>query len=103
MIAIEILIPLFSNEGDEFTADHHGAFESVLTDTFGGFTRPFGVVLGGWQSAGIVYVDKSQLYVVGITSMLIDGHKVLHVVDVAKTHYSQLAIFVRYLGMAEII
>lgn len=103
MITIEILIPLFSNDGDEFVVGHHTAFEAEIIATFGGFSVLPGVVLGGWESEGIVYLDKTRVYVVAVTSLVVEGEKVVRLVEFAKVHYDQKAIFIRYLGMAEIL
>lgn len=100
MILIEIFIPLAGNDGETFTGEHHAAFEAVLADLFGGFSRLPGTVAGGWSDAGRLYRDDLVIYVVGIRS-IVDGAKVGEAVTVAKAHYAQLAIFVRYLGLAE--
>jgi hypothetical protein len=102
MIIVEILIPLTSNEGAVFTADHHAAFEAHLIAVFGGFSLLPGTVKGGWADAGVIYTDETRVYAVALVSIT-DGAKVADVVIVAKAHYAQLAIFVRYLGIAEIL
>lgn len=102
MIIVEILIPLTSNEGAAFTADHHAAFEAALIATFGGFSLLPGTVKGGWSDAGVVYTDETRVYAVAIAS-IVEGGKVRDAAELAKAHYSQLAIFVRYLGLAEVI
>jgi len=103
VIVVEILIPLTSNEGAAFDADHHLAFESHLIAAFGGYSLLPGTVRGGWADAGVVYTDETRVYAVALGSLLTDGHKVVDIVEVAKAHYGQLAIFVRYLGMAEVL
>lgn len=101
MLIIELYIPLADNDGRVFTADHHEAFETVLAGLFGGFTRT-GQVTGGWQHEGRIYRDELVSYVVTLPS-IVQGAKVGEAVDVAKAHYAQLAIFVRYLGLAEVL
>jgi hypothetical protein len=103
VIVVEILIPLTSNEGAAYDAAHHLAFEAHLIDTFGGYSLLPGTVRGGWKDAGIVYTDETRVYAVALSSLLAEGHKVVAVAEIAKAHYAQLAIFVRYLGMAEIL
>jgi len=100
---VEILIPLTSNEGAAFEADHHVAFEAHLITIFGGYSLLPGTVRGGWMDAGVVFTDETRVYAVALVSLLADGGKVIHIVEIAKAHYGQLAIFVRYLGMAEIL
>lgn len=100
MIIVEIFIPLASNDGETFSGEHHAAFEAVLADLFGGFSRLPGKVAGGWAHEGRLYSDDLVVYLVGLRS-LVDGGKVGQAAAVAKAHYGQLAIFVRYLGLAE--
>ena len=57
-------------------------------------------VRGGWEADGVVFNDETRVYAVAIASITA-GDKVAEVVAVAKAHYGQLAIFVRYLGLAE--
>ena len=103
MVIVEILIPLASNEGATFDAAHHQAFEAHLITTFGGYSLLPGTVRGGWIDTGVVYTDETRVYAVAIDSLLVDGHKVVAVAEIAKVHYAQLAIFVRYLGLAEVL
>lgn len=103
MTFVEILIPLTSNEGSAFDADHHRAFEAELISTFGAYSQLPGAVRGGWAHAGVVYTDENRVYGVAVEALLRDSAKLLHVVEFAKAHYSQLAIFVRYLGQAEVL
>lgn len=103
MTIVEILIPLTSNEGTTFEAAHHLAFEAHLITSFGGYSLLPGTVRGGWMDEGVVFSDESRVYAVAVESLLGDSHKILHIVEIAKAHYGQLAIFVRYLGLAEIL
>lgn len=101
-IFVEILIPLTSNEGSTFTHDHHAAFEAHLLIVAGGFSLLPGTVAGGWSDDGVVYNDTLRVYAVTLVSIT-EGGKVREIVDFAKAHYTQLAIFVRYLGLAEVL
>lgn len=103
MTIVEILIPLTSNEGAAFEAAHHLAFEAHLINAFGGYSLLPGTVRGGWMDAGVTFTDETRVYAIALTSLLADSAKILAVVETAKAHYSQLAIFVRYLGQAEIM
>lgn len=103
MIIVEILIPLTSNEGAAFDAAHHVAFEAHLITAFGGYSLLPGTVRGGWVDAGVVFTDETRVYAVAVTSLLAAGSDVIRIVEIAKAHYGQLAIFVRYLGMAEVL
>ena len=102
MIVVEILIPLTSNEGAAFTAEHHRAFETNLIAVFGGFSLLPGTVRGGWEADGVCYGDETRVYAVALGSIA-DGGDVGEVIAIAKTHYGQLAIFIRYLGLAEVL
>ncbi len=103
MIETTILIPLVSNEGDTFSPAHHRAFEAVLLDRFGGFTRLPGTASGGWVDGGVTYRDDTVLYMVLVVGVLQRSEALHEVLDFAKSHYRQLAVTVRYLGVAEII
>jgi hypothetical protein len=102
MIAVEIFIPVASNEGEEFQAEDDAAFELHLLNLFGGMSRLPGLVQGAWIDAGAVYRDQNRVYVVALASIG-DGSKIREAVDFAKKHYRQLAIFVRYLGQVEVL
>ena len=102
MIAVEILIPVAGNNGQAFSADHHIAFETLLADRFGGWTRLPGLAQGAWIDNGTVYRDSTFVYVV-IARLVVDASKIAEVIAFAKAHYSQLAIAVRYLGVIEIV
>lgn len=102
MLAIEFFIPLAGNDGHTFTASHHLAFETVMVDIFGGFSRLPGTVTGRWADAGRVYHDDLVVYLVALPSITA-GDKVARAVEVAKAHYAQEAIFLRYLGTTEIL
>lgn len=101
MIIVELYIPLADNDGRTFGADHHAAFEQVLTARFGGATRLPGSASGIWSDSGRTYRDDLVIYAVAVRSLL-DG-AVREAAEVAKAHYAQEAIFVRYLGHAEIV
>ncbi len=101
MIEVTILIPLTANSGEEFSASHHGAFETFLGKTFGGFTRVPGEARGVWFNDDVRYDDRLVAYVVALGS-LTEGGKLIRVIEIAKSHYQQEALFLRYLGMAEI-
>ena len=103
MIEIRILIPLSSNEGVTFTQEHHRSFEAVLLRYFGGFSRVPGATIGGWQNAeGQVFNDYSACYIVAVKSITAT-HNLVKVAAFAKTHYRQEALYLSYLGMAEIL
>lgn len=104
MIEVTLLVPLSDNDGATFTAPHHASFEAVLLDHFGGFTRLPGNAKGGWldSKTGRIYFDESILYMVGVGGLVGNG-ALREVVRLAKLHYRQEAILLRYLGVAEVI
>lgn len=103
MINIDILIPVSDNEGESFPQEHHFAFEQVILDHFEGFTRPTGVSIGGWKDpTGKVYRDLSITYRIAVPSITAAA-PLAKIIDFAKSHYRQLAIFVTYLGMSEVL
>lgn len=102
MIEATILIPMAGNDGQTFSATHHRVFEQVLLDYFGGLSRLPGSVQGVWKDGEKRYDDSLIAYLVAFPSIG-DGWKLVASADFAKDHYRQEAIFLRYLGMAEIV
>lgn len=103
MFEVQVLIPVVDNDGRAFTGEDHTAFEVVLVDRFGGFTLYPSTAVGGWKDAsGVLFTDRTRMYGIAVASIT-DGAKIADVVTFAKAHYRQLAIFVRYLGLVEIL
>lgn len=102
MVEVTILIPVADNSGSTFDSQHHIAFERFVLDRFGGLSRSAHTVDGLWDDQGRTYRDTLLVYTVAVQSIL-DGGKLREVVDFAKEHYRQEAIYLRYLGMSEII
>jgi hypothetical protein len=103
MFEVQILIPVQSNEGATFSSAHHAAFEAELLAAFGGFTRIPVEAVGAWKNAaGVRFDDETRLYAVALTSIT-RGGDVAAVVAFAKAHYAQEAVFIRYLGVVEIL
>jgi hypothetical protein len=70
-----------------------------------GFSLRFpapGAVEGGWEHEGKVYRDRTLAYVVALPSITWGG-KVGEAAEFAKAHYEQIHLFVRYLGLAEVL
>ena len=102
MIEVQILIPTNENSGQTFAPNHDAAFESELLRLFGGCSLLPGTVAGQWVDAGTIYTDQSRVYAVALKS-LTEGNKVREATEFAKIHYGQLAIYVRYLGLSEVL
>lgn len=102
MFELSLFIPLQDNEKVAFSAAHFAQFESVLLDLFGGFSRRGTTINGAWLDAGVRYDDNLVEYIVAVGS-IVDGQKVAEAAKRAAAHFDQLAIYVRYLGQAEII
>ncbi len=101
IIEVTIFIPVAANDGTPFDQAHHAEFEAFVLNRFGGISLLPGIVDGAWSDAGITYRDQSRMYLVALGSLL-DGGILKEVLDFAKRHYRQQAIFFRYLGVAEI-
>jgi hypothetical protein len=101
MIPADVYVPTASNAGEAFSATHHEAFEAYLASCVGGYTLT-GEVRGGWSHAGRTYTDTSRVYSVSVAG-LADLAKILHVAEIAKIHYGQLAIFVRWAGLTDVL
>lgn len=103
MITITILIPLADNAAVTFAPAHHTAFEHQLAGIFGGFTRLPGEFWGAWIDLGTLYSDATRAYQVAVSGLVERGEDIRRAVEIARVHYRQEAIFVSYLGQAEII
>ncbi len=102
MFELQVFIPIVGNDGIAFTGEDHTAFEAVVVERFGGFTLYPSHAVGAWVDAGVTYRDSIRIYGIVVKSIT-DGAKVAEVVTFAKAHYAQLAIFIRYLGVTEIL
>jgi hypothetical protein len=102
MFEVTIFIPTADNDGKAFDAAHHAAFEAATVERFGGLTRYQNGAHGVWTDGNKTYVDANIIYGVAVAS-LTDGDKVRDLVSIAKSHYRQEAIFIKYLGIAEIL
>lgn len=103
VIEVHILIPIRDNQGQIFAAEYNKEFETILRDEFQGYSQLPGWVAGGWKDgSGNVYSDQTRIYAVDLKSIT-EGGKVKTVVEFAKNHYRQLAIFIRYLGLCEVL
>ncbi len=102
MFEVQVLIPTFSNSGENFSVAHHSAFENALLAAFGGFTLYPSHAAGSWMSNGVRFDDSLRMYGVALSSLGLGG-KLAETVAFARSHYEQEAIFIRYLGMTEIL
>lgn len=101
MFEIRMLIPVASNDGATFTPGHHAQFEAMAVELFGGVTR-YGSAAGLWADGGKLFRDDTIVYSVAAGS-IVDGAKVAQLTTFAKAHYGQLAIYITYLGQAEVL
>ncbi len=102
MIEVQIFIPVNDNDGKSFSQQTDDAFEARLIALFGGFSLLPGLVKGGWSHEGSVFRDNSRIYMIHLFSIC-DGGKIRQAVTYGKKRYAQINIFVRYLGIAEIL
>ena len=102
MFEVTILIPVYDNEGTFFSADDHHEFETRLAERFGGFSLVPTSVIGAWVDGPKTYRDDLRAYVIALRSIG-QGGAVTDIVQFAKSHYRQEAIYLRYLGVSEII
>lgn len=103
MIEVQILIPMTDNQGQAFDRNHDDVFIDFLTNEFGGCSQLPGSIMGSWKNAGVTYHDQNRIFMVVISGMLAQATQLRSAVDFAKSHYEQLAIYVRYLGQGEIL
>ncbi len=102
MFEVQIFIPTHSNDKKKFTVAHHVAFEKAVVQIVGGITRLPVEASGRWLDNGQEYADHTRVYLLALDS-LTEGSKIGPVVALAKVHYDQLKIYIRYLGVAEIL
>ena len=102
MIEFSVLIPVESNAGEAFPPAHDTVFEAFLLERFGAFTRAPGLYTGVWTSKGLVFRDSTRAYIVAVASV-IDAGKFADVVVFAKANYEQEAIYLRFLGLSEVL
>ena len=79
-----------------------GVWESLLGQTFGAYSLLPGLVQGGWVDGETTYRDDLRVYVVALKS-LTEGGDLKKVIDFAKLHFAQEAIYFAYLGQSEIL
>jgi len=102
VIEVQILIPVADNAGANFTASHDAKWEAELNRLFGGHSRLPGEVAGQWVQGGQLYLDRSRVYLIALSSIT-HGDRVGEAAAFARGHYGQLAIYVRYLGLSEVL
>lgn len=104
MIEVQVLIPVRDNEGAPFDPAHDAVFEVFLASHFGGFTRLPAEAGGGWvDKDGSYYPDTMRVYIVAVTGIIGGGEPLRLMADIVKAHYRQKAVFLRYLGLAEVL
>ncbi len=103
MIELTILIPIKSNEGKAFAPAHHQIWERYVVETFGGFSLLPGSVVGAWADGGVVFNDHTRAYVIAVDGIIVVADKLRIAVRYAAQHYEQKTIYLRYLGVSEVI
>jgi len=102
MFEAMFLVPKQDNDGQAFDVAHDSALEVEALKLFGGFTWR-GEAVGGWKDdAGRVYHDASRTFIV-VTASIVDGAKLGQLAAFLKAHYRQEAVYLTYLGQAEIL
>lgn len=102
MIEVSIFIPIKDNSGKDFPKSPSKLFRKQLNADFGGFTVLSKAAYGEWVE-GEVYSDTHDAYIVRVSGMLSGAERLLAAVALAKTQFRQLGIYVRYLGVSEIL
>lgn len=99
-----MLIPVRDNEGVPFDPAHDAVFEAYLASHFGGFTRLPAEAGGGWvDEDNRYYPDTMRVYIVAVDGVLAASEELRLMATIAKAHYRQKALFLRYLGQAEVL
>ncbi len=103
MVEVDVLIPTADNAGLMFLPAHHAIFEQFVLALFPGFSLQPGTVSGAWTDAGTVYRDELRVYTLRVSGLIANGPALREVIDFAKSHYAQLALYARYLNVSEIL
>lgn len=104
IVEVQFLIPVRDNEGLHFDDAHDAVFEAHLATLFGGFTKLPAEAGGGWvDKDGRYYPDTMRVFIVAVGGLITDGASLRYAAQFAKQHYRQEAIYLRYLGVSEII
>ena len=104
MVEVQLLIPLADNGGVEFEGDHIAAFEQNMRDVFGNISVMPGTGHGSWKmSDGSVVIEPWRIYLVAVDSLLASGNAIHSMAQFAAAHFRQEGIYVRYLGIAEVV
>lgn len=102
MFEVQLFIPVRDNEGRAFDRLAHEIFEKKARSLFGGITL-VGQSQGSWENgAGRVFRDVCRVYVVAVNG-LGAASSAVSLAREAKTLFRQEAIYIRYLGLCEIV
>lgn len=95
----EIQIPVKTNNGITFSEYHHSQFEKRLLDLSGGYSK-LPEIKGVWieNSPEFPYVEQMIPY-----RFTTAGGFPVDLVNFAKEHYEQIAIFIAEIGTAQIL
>lgn len=102
MFELRLFIPLHDNQSKEFSELHHEQFEREILDRFEGVSLLPGTVEGQWKDQGQIYHDSLRVYSIALESIT-QGSLIGELAEIARAHYQQEAVFVRYLEQAEIL
>ncbi len=102
MFEVQILIPVADNAGRIFTQSHHDSFEAFAVGLFSGITRLPNEAAGVWADTGVLYRDQARIYIIALRS-IVNGGQIGELASFAKAHYAQLAVYIRYLALAEVL
>ena len=102
MIEVTILIPQTDPEGKRWPGGTLQTWRGWLATRHGGFTLGQSSV-GGWMNAqDKVMLEENQEYIVAVSNLpALSG--LLSTIRWARGHFNQEAIYIRYLGRAELI
>lgn len=99
-----MFIPVRDNEGVPFDPAHDVVFEVQLAKLFKGFTRLPSEAGGGWTDKDDrYYPDAMRVYIVAVDGVIVDGPALRFTAQFVKEHYRQEAVYLRYLGVSEVL
>jgi hypothetical protein len=102
LIEVHVLVPVEDNDGVPFSPGDYEALEAFILERLGGLTRLPREAAGIWRGGETTYRDKLWVYVVALSSIT-EGGLIREIADHIKTTFRQEAVYIRYLGVAEIL
>lgn len=101
MIEFTILVPKCDNEGNPLKSGLYTQLENELNSCFNGFTK-LPSVMGSWVNNSTVYKEVMIPYIIAVDSVF-DSFGIKQTAKYVKKLFKQEEIYVKYLGLSEVV